>query len=779
MSFSKFIVNVGANISDFQKKMTTVSKTLDKEARKIGNVGSTLTKNITAPVMAAYGASEKSFMDFETGINKVSTVVDENVKSMQTMSMEVMNSSDTYGVAATEISEATYQMISATSDTANAVLNVGVAVKAAEGGFTDTITAVDGLTTVTNAYGMKGTAAMQKVSDQMLTAQNLGKTTFGEMAQSIGNVIPIAASLGVGTDELFASMATLTKNGIQTSQAVTGLKAAYSNILKPSAEAAELAGFLGLEFNSAHLKSVGWAQFLEDVKEKTGGSTEAMAKLFGSTEALNSVTVLTTNGAKDFTNAIVEMGSAAGATQVAYDKMNQGTADTLQDTLVELQNLGIEVGQVLAPTVNDFLGKISDLVKWFKSLDDSTKENIVKFGLYAAALGPIMLATSSTIRTTSALVSTINMMPGALLNMSGVSKLVAGHVGKAFGLMKTGAMAVGTGFKALYGIVVSNPIILVVMAIVAVIWLLYKNWDEVSVKLQESWELTKAVFERFGLKTKEVILGIQNKFWEMVDKILEKVEPFMKFLPESWQESFAAMKTTTDEHLTEISTKMEETSAKMIENSERIGTAFNQMTISYSKAVDAAEQSGARYAAMADKYYTDAKDKAVSAAELMGLRYQGMANAIIDANKEVTDSGDDLQNNYNDYFSGIQNDALETADAFEQMKGSITQTISDINKQMQQLYNTRKNAVDSIASKLKNGTITKNTAQYVMKGLFSNEKVEVPEWISHPTNGADDPRIEEYKKQTVIEQVNINVKSPAEAVREIEILDKQLATQIG
>lgn len=776
---SKFVVNVGANISEFQKKMTAVTKTMDKQARKIGNVGSTLTKNITTPVAAAYGASTKSFMDFETSLNKVSTVADENVKSMKIISDEVLRMSDKYGVAATMVNEGTYQMISATSDTANAMTNVGVAVKAAEGGFTDVATAVDGLTTVTNAYSMQGTAAMQKVSDQMLTAQNLGKTTFGEMASSIGNVIPVAANLGVQTDELFASMATLTKNGIQTSQSVTGLKAAYSNILKPSAEAVKMASSLGLEFNSAHLKSVGWAQFLEDVKEKTGGSSEAMAKLFGSTEALNAVTVLTTSGAKDFANAITEMGNAAGATQAAYDKMNQGTTDTWQDTMIELQNLGIEIGQVLAPTVNDFLGKISEMVKWFKSLDDSTKENIVKFGLYAAALGPVMLATSNTIRTTSALVTTINMAPNAIKNMAAVSKLAGANVGKAFGMMKTGALAVGNGLKGLYAIVVAHPMILVATAVVAAgIWM-YKNWDMVSIKLKQAWEMLKAAGSNWVLGHQKDIQELVRVFWWLVDSILEKVEPIIKFLPKSWQETFQKMKNATSENLDEIDNKIANTTAKMEENSQRISQAFTNMTTSYSKAVDAAEQAGARYAGMADKYYTDVKEKAVAAAELMGLRYQGMADKIIDANKEVEDSGDDLQNNYNDYFSGIQTGAEETATAFETMKDTVTSTISDVNKKMQALYTTRRNALDTVASKLKNGTITKNTAKYITDGLFSDKKVEVPGWISQPTNGSDDPRIEEYKKQTVIEQVNINVKSPAEAVREIEILDKQLATQIG
>ena len=77
----------------------------------------------------------------------------------------------------------------------------------------------DGLTTVLNAYGLEASKATD-ISDQMLVAQNYGKTSFGDMASSMGKVIPIASSLNVSTQELFSSIAVLTKNGIGTSEAV-------------------------------------------------------------------------------------------------------------------------------------------------------------------------------------------------------------------------------------------------------------------------------------------------------------------------------------------------------------------------------------------------------------------------------------------------------------------------------------------------------------------------------------------------------------------------------
>jgi TP901 family phage tail tape measure protein len=61
-------------------------------------------------------------------------------------------------------------------------------------------------------------------------------------------VIPTAAALNVSTEELFSSIAALTANAIQTPQAMTGLKAALSNIQKPSATAVKLLERLNPKF---------------------------------------------------------------------------------------------------------------------------------------------------------------------------------------------------------------------------------------------------------------------------------------------------------------------------------------------------------------------------------------------------------------------------------------------------------------------------------------------------------------------------------------------------
>lgn len=374
------------------KALTAAGREGDKARKQLAgigksmqSVGKTMTATVTAPVVAAFTASTKAALDFEDRIAKVSTIADSSVMGNDALRKGILDLSNQYGVAASEIAEAQYSAISAGADTAASLNVVGTALKAAKAGFTDTETAIDGLTTVYNSFG--GAVDYDTIANQMLATQNYGKTTFGELAQSMGQVTPIANSLNVSTQDLFSSIAILTKNGVQTSSAVTGLKAAYSNILKPTLDADKTAKQLGLDFSAAHLQSVGWSQFLGEVREKAGGNQEAMAKLFGSVEALNAVTVLAGEGFGDMANAQDYMQKNTGLLTESYEKMLT-PQERIQQSLVRMQNIGIRIGEKVLPYVEKALDYVDGLVAKFQDMPDDKIEQIMKVAAIGAAVGP-------------------------------------------------------------------------------------------------------------------------------------------------------------------------------------------------------------------------------------------------------------------------------------------------------------------------------------------------------------------------------------------------------
>lgn len=297
---------------------------------------------ISTALAGVAAAAVKAGAAYETSLAKVGTIADTSAKPLADLSREIIQLSNDTGEGAAELNEALYSAISAGADAERAVDLVAVAVKAARGGFTDTETAVDGLTSALNAYAME-TADAQGLANKFLVTQNLGKTTFGQLASSIGTVAPTANAAGVSVEELLASVASLTANGIGTSEAMTGMKAALSNIIKPTGEAAKLAQQLGIDFSAASLQTKGWAGFLAELQEKTGGNTDQMATLFGSVEALNTVLTLTSEqGTALMTKTLDEMASNTTALDDAYEAMSGALEMTVQKIGTNLQNLGVQ-----------------------------------------------------------------------------------------------------------------------------------------------------------------------------------------------------------------------------------------------------------------------------------------------------------------------------------------------------------------------------------------------------------------------------------------------------
>lgn len=378
------IVLMGKVDPSVSKAMATGEKMAATSGNKIGKVFLGATAAVSTAALAASAAAVKSAISYETSLAKVSTIADTSAKSMAQISADTLKLSNSTGLAAAEVNEATYQAISAGVKTEDATKVVGVAAKAAKGGFTDVTTAVDGLTTVLNSYGLAAGDA-DKIANQMLITQNLGKTTFGELAGSVGKLAPTMNAASIGTDEMFSALAALTANGIQTSEAVSGMKAAVANVIKPTAEASKLAGKLGLDFSATALQSKGLSGFLADVKKKTGGNLDTMAKLFGSVEGLNSVLTLTSNqGMSLLTQSMGEMQTNTTALEDAYNKMASTPAERIAKLKNKLSNLGIQVGEKLLPLAEGAMSLLENVD--FDRVFGAISDGLVMAGEFAAPL---------------------------------------------------------------------------------------------------------------------------------------------------------------------------------------------------------------------------------------------------------------------------------------------------------------------------------------------------------------------------------------------------------
>lgn len=391
---------------------------------------------LSAPLAALGVLGSKVALDFEESMAKVSTVADTSKISIGKLGDEVINLSNKYGKSSEEIGEALYQTISAGIDTTESLDFMNVALKNARGGFTDTVSSVDALTNVLMAYGMTA-QDVTKISDQMFVMQNVGKITIGQVATEIGRVAPLASAAKVSTDELFTSLAVLTKNGIQSNEAITGLKAILSNIAKPTAEAKEAARGMGLQFSLSAVQAKGFAGFLNDILIKTGGSQEKMVKLFGSVEALNAVLSLTSKtGKEDFANTLEMMKNSSGETDKAFEKMNT-SGFSLAQSIEKIKNVGVK----LLPVVEAVLNIVTPIATLISKIPGPILQIAAVIGMMGVAIGGVLKIVGTTAGAVSNITSlfggfnaatmrTIAIVTGVVILLTALAAVIAIIMGR-------------------------------------------------------------------------------------------------------------------------------------------------------------------------------------------------------------------------------------------------------------------------------------------------------------------------------------------------------------
>lgn len=290
---------------------------------------------------------------YETSLAKVGTIADLGNLSIQKLGSQITDMSNTMGIAATDIAEATYQAISAGQDTANAVEFAGQAAKLATAGFTSTTSAVDILTTALNAYGLSADQATH-VSDVLLTTQNLGKTSVDELSSSMGRVIPLAAAYNVSVENLSSGLAVMTANGIATAEATTYTKSMLNELGDTGSTVGKiLQQQTGKSF--AHLNAEGKSlgDVLQILYDSVGGDSTAFAGLWSSVEAGTGALSLASGGADKFNGVLAQMVDSAGATETAYATMTdtfQHSMDSLQTTA---ENLSIDLFEAMEPGLKE------------------------------------------------------------------------------------------------------------------------------------------------------------------------------------------------------------------------------------------------------------------------------------------------------------------------------------------------------------------------------------------------------------------------------------------
>lgn len=174
----------------------------------------------------------------------------------------------------------------------------------------------DIVTDAMTAFGMKAEDAGH-FADVIAEASRSANTNVSMLGESFKYVAPVAGSLGMSVEDTAVALGLMANSGIKSSQAGTALRAALTNLAKPSKTVGTYMDKLGitLEDEQGNVKSLD--TLIGDLRESFAGLTdaekaEAAAGMFGK-EAMSGMLAIINASDKDLQNlqAAIEGASEA------------------------------------------------------------------------------------------------------------------------------------------------------------------------------------------------------------------------------------------------------------------------------------------------------------------------------------------------------------------------------------------------------------------------------------------------------------------------------------
>lgn len=556
---------------------------LKDAGRKMDDTGKTLTRKVSLPLTLVGGAAIKTGMDFETGMSRVAAVSGASSEDMEKLEGKAREMGRTTVFSASEASDAFYYMSLAGWDAEQSMDGIAGVMDLAAASGEDLATVSDIVTDGLTAFGMEAEES-GRMADVLAAASSNANTDVRGMGDAFKYAAPVAGALGYDIEDVSVAIGLMSDAGIKGQKSGTALRSMMTRIAKPTAEAEEEMTKYGVSLTDSEGNMKSFEDVMQDLRKGLGGLEEdqqaqAAATIFGQ-EAMSGALAVINASEEDYKKLTEAVNESEGAASEMADTMQDNFAGSLKELKSMLEDLFIEVYQNLKPGLEQTVDVLKDATEWFANLSPETQENIIKFGLLAAAAGPVL-----------SIFGKLTFGTGTLMQAAG-------------GLTKSIGTAGGKGLAGAVGLLGKAGV--VGLAIAGIGTLGYKIYDmiqdskeaeEVNLDLAESFsdsavELQNSAdtFDRLSGKAK-----ISNEqlaeLHELNQKITESNNPGeIQALQEQYdalaeksglskdelQELFIANDNIIDQ-APNVQSSVSETGTKFVENTEAVNEYINSL----------------------------------------------------------------------------------------------------------------------------------------------------------------------------------------------------------
>lgn len=487
-NFVKTFKDAAKQVKNFQSNTSSTMSAVGKTMQLAG-VG--MTAAVTTPIIGMGVAAAKIGGDFESQMSRVKAISGATGKSFDLLRQQAVDLGAKTAFSAKESAAGMENLASAGFDATEIMQAMPglLDLAAVSGG--DVALASENAATALRGFGLDASQAGH-VADVFARAAADTNAEVGDMGEAMKYIAPVANSMGLSIEEVSAAIGIMSDAGIKGSQAGTSLRGALSRLAKPTDMMQAKMDELGLSFYDSEGKMKPLKDQIGMLKDAFKGLTpeqqqNALVTLYGQ-ESLSGMMALIDKGPDKLGSLTKSLKDSDGAADKMARTMQDNMNSSLEQMMGALESAAIVIQKVIAPYVRKFADTVAGLVEKFVSAPEPVQKLVVVLGLIAAAIGPALLIIGTTI------LKLQQFRVALMILKSDIPKL-----GKALS-------AVGGAFKSFFGLLVANPIILVVVAIAALVAGFIYLWNT-SEDFRNFWI---GLWENIKKAVDSAIKGIQS-----------------------------------------------------------------------------------------------------------------------------------------------------------------------------------------------------------------------------------------------------------------------------
>lgn len=531
-------IGLGLNLTGLVKDLKRSEFLLKRQAAKFKALGSSMTSAFTLPFAAIGGASVKLVVDLETAFGKIQNLVGASADELKLYKQGVKEISSQTAVSQIELVGALEFVTSAGIKGTEALDTLRQAAKAGAAGLGEILEIADITTSAMNAYSKEGLTAA-RATDILFATATEAKRPAAELAPALGKILGLASSMGVSFEEVGASVATFSKQGVNAKEAVTGLQGILSTFLKVTPEVEKELVRLGTSGDEVRkmIDDDGLVKALGFLIDKSDGNIETIGKLIPNVRALTAV--LGTAGTQGEVYAQVQenINKKLALTDNAFDNVSKGSGFRFKAVLNQLTNAGIEIGSKLLPYALKAANVVSNLISKFQGLSNAQKDNVLKWAAIIAAAGPALIVFGKLIGAFGSLKGAIGLVIPRVIAMWGAIFSPIGLAVGAFALLSVGII---NNWDKVRGAITS--VINTVIGLYNESILFRGVVNGVVLMFENMWTILKGIFSivgNIGSVLKKVLTGDFDDLGDLIAGAFEDIKENGKAIGEGIGDNIA------------------------------------------------------------------------------------------------------------------------------------------------------------------------------------------------------------------------------------------------